>query len=91
MSTLRETREQRGWTTEQLATRTGVAPEAITGLETGRREHVTPDEAHALASALGLDASTVYELRPSLGLSAIGKTGSGEGAKTGAGEPGEPG
>jgi hypothetical protein len=58
------------------------------GLEAGTREHVSPEDARAIAEALGLDASTVYELRPSLGLSTVGETGSGEDAKTGAGEPG---
>ena len=60
----------------------------IAGLETGQRLQVTPDAAQAVAATLGLDASTVYELRPSLGLSAIGETGSGEDAATGAGGPG---
>jgi transcriptional regulator with XRE-family HTH domain len=86
--TLREARAGRGWSPEELAARSGVAADVIAGLEAGQRQQVTPDVAQAVAAALGLDASTVYELRPSLGLSAIGETGSGEGAATGAGEPG---
>jgi transcriptional regulator with XRE-family HTH domain len=86
--TLRETRQQRGWTPEDVATRSGVVADVVVGLEAGTREHVSPEDARAIAAALGLDASAVYELRPSLGLSAVGETGSGEDAKTGAGEPG---
>jgi transcriptional regulator with XRE-family HTH domain len=89
MPTLRETREERGWSPEALAARCGVPADVIADLEAGRHEHVTPEVAQSIAGAMGLDASTVYELRPSLGLSALGETGSGEGAKTGAGEPGE--
>lgn len=37
-----------------------------------------------LAAALGVDPSNVAEFRPSLGLTAIGETGAGDGAKTGA-------
>jgi transcriptional regulator with XRE-family HTH domain len=86
--TLKEARQARGWSPEELAGRSGVAADVIAGLESGQRQQVTPDVAQAVAAALGLDASTVYELRPSLGLSAIGETGSGEDAATGAGEPG---
>jgi transcriptional regulator with XRE-family HTH domain len=91
MPTLRETRQEKGWSPEELAARSGVPAGVIADLEAGRREHVTPEEARALSGALGLDASTVYELRPSLGLRAVGETGSGEDAKTGAGEPGRTG
>jgi transcriptional regulator with XRE-family HTH domain len=91
MPTLREARRERGWSPEELAARSGVPAPAIAGLESGRREPISPDAARAVAGALGLDASTIYELRPSLGLSVIGETGSGEGARTGSGEPGVPG
>jgi transcriptional regulator with XRE-family HTH domain len=89
--TLREAREEHGWSAEELAARSGVPADVVVGLESGRRQPVTPDVARAVAGALGLDAGTVYELRPSLGLRAVGETGSGEGAKTGAGEPGQTG
>jgi hypothetical protein len=62
----------------------------IAGLEAGERQRLGRDVADAIAGALGLDASAVYELRPGLGLSAVGETGSGEAAATGAGQPGEP-
>ena len=88
MPTLREARERRGWTPDDLAARSDVPADVITGVEAGRRQRVTPEEARALAGALGLDASAVSELRPSLGLSAVGETGSGEDAPTGAGGPG---
>jgi transcriptional regulator with XRE-family HTH domain len=88
MPTLRATRQEKGWTPEELAARSGVAAAVVAGLEAGTREHVSPEDAHAIAAALGLDASTVYELRPSLGLSAVGESGSGEAAATGSGEPG---
>jgi transcriptional regulator with XRE-family HTH domain len=91
MPTLREARQEHGWSPEELAARSGVRATVIAGLEAGQHEQIAPDEAQALAGALGLDASTIYELRPSLGLSAVGETGSGEDAKTGAGEPGGPG
>jgi transcriptional regulator with XRE-family HTH domain len=88
MPTLREAREGHGWSPEELATRSGVAADVIAGLETGQRQRVAQGDARAVAAALGLDASAVYELRPSLGLSAVGETGAGEDAATGAGEPG---
>jgi transcriptional regulator with XRE-family HTH domain len=87
MPTLEEARQERGWSPEDLAARSGVPAEVITGLEAGQRQQVTRDVIQAIADALEVDASTVYELRPSLGLSAIGETGSGEDAKTGSGEP----
>jgi hypothetical protein len=87
--TLREAREERGWSPDDLAARSGVPVDAIAGLETGQREQLDRHEAEAVARVLGLDASTVYELRPSLGLSAVGETGSGEDAATGAGGPAE--
>jgi transcriptional regulator with XRE-family HTH domain len=87
MPTLREAREARGWSPEELATRSSVAADVIAGLEAGQRQQVAQDDARAVAAALGLDASTLYELRPSLGLNAIGETGAGEAAATGAGEP----
>ena len=89
MPTLREAREERGWSPDDLAARSGVPVDAIAGLETGQREQLDRHEAEAVARVLGLDASTVYELRPSLGLSAVGETGSGEDAATGAGRPAE--
>jgi transcriptional regulator with XRE-family HTH domain len=87
MPTLQEARQERGWSPEELASRSGVPADVIAALEAGQREELDPDVIQALAGALELDASTVYELRPSLGLSAIGQTGSGEDAKTGSGEP----
>jgi transcriptional regulator with XRE-family HTH domain len=87
MPTLRETRQERGWSPEELATRSGVPVEVIVGTEAGQHQHLTPDALQALARALGVNASTLSELRPSLGLSAVGETGSGEDAKTGSGEP----
>jgi hypothetical protein len=86
--TLQEAREERGWSPDELAARSGVPVDAIVGLEAGQRQQLDRGEADAVARALGLDASTVYELRPSLGLTALGETGSGEDAATGAGEPG---
>jgi transcriptional regulator with XRE-family HTH domain len=91
MPTLREAREERGWTADDLAARSGVPAAAIAELETGQREQLDRGAAEALAQALGLNASNVYELRPSLGLYALGETGSGEDAATGAGEPGRQG
>ncbi len=88
MPRLRAIRQERGWTPEELAARSGVAVAVVAGLEAGTREHVSPEDAQAIATALGQDASIVYELRPSLGLSAVGETGSGEAAATGSGEPG---
>jgi len=90
MPTLREARQERSWSPDDLAARSGVPADAIAGLEAGEREQLDRDQAEAVARALGLDASTVYELRPSLGLSAVGETGSSEDAATGAGEPGDP-
>jgi transcriptional regulator with XRE-family HTH domain len=86
--TLRDARQERGWSADDLAARSGVAADAIAGLETGQREQLDRDEAEAVARALGLNASNFSELRPSLGLTALGETGSGEAAKTGSGEPG---
>jgi transcriptional regulator with XRE-family HTH domain len=87
MPMLREARQERGWSPEALAAHSGVPADVIAGLETGQHQLVGQATARAIAGALGVDASTVYELRPSLGLSAVGETGSGEDAATGAGEP----
>ena len=87
MPTLREARQTRGWSRDDLAAQSGVPAEVILALETGQRQQVTSEDTRAIAGVLGMDASTVYELRPGLGLSAIGETGSGEDAETGSGEP----
>jgi transcriptional regulator with XRE-family HTH domain len=87
MPTLQEARRARGWSQDALAAESGVPVSVILALETGRRQQVSLEDTQALARVLGMDASTVYELRPSLGLSAVGQTGSGEDAKTGSGEP----
>jgi ribosome-binding protein aMBF1 (putative translation factor) len=87
MPTLQEARQTKGWSRDDLAAESGVPVEVIVALETGHSQQPTAEHTRALARVLGMDASTVYELRPGLGLSAIGETGSGEDAKTGAGEP----
>jgi transcriptional regulator with XRE-family HTH domain len=78
MPTLQESRQERGWSPEDLSSRSGIPTDVIAALEAGQRQQVTSDVIWAIASALEVDASTVYELRPSLGLSTIGESGSGE-------------
>ena len=75
---LRGARQERGQSTAELAERSGIPADVITGAETGQLQQVSPDDSQVIARALGLDASTVYELRPGLGLSEIGETGAGE-------------
>ena len=53
MPTLREVREERGWSPDDLAARSGVPADAITGLESGEREQLDRDQAEAVARALG--------------------------------------
>ena len=77
-------RAEKGWTAAQLARALGVEEQLIRRLEDGSVPRVARRHMERLADALGVDPSNVTEFRPSLGLTAIGETGAGGGAKTGA-------
>jgi transcriptional regulator with XRE-family HTH domain len=62
---IRELRETRGWSQEQLADKSGVRQATISGLETGRIRRVQLDLLERLGAALGVDAaSLLVSLRP---------------------------
>jgi len=83
MPNLANLRQAKGWSQQQLAEHAGVAGEVVVGVEGGTVQYVSRDDLQKVAGALGVDPSTVVEFRPSLGLTALGETGSGERAKTG--------
>ena len=83
MPNLAALREAKGWSQQQLAAHAGVGAEMVAGIEGGTVQHVPGEDLQKLAAALGVDPSAVVELRPSLGLTAVGETGAGEDAKTG--------
>ncbi|HEU5315852.1 MAG TPA: helix-turn-helix transcriptional regulator, partial [Chloroflexota bacterium] len=72
------------WSAAQLARVSGVDERVIALLEDGSAPRVARGHMERLADALGVDVSNVAEFRPTLGLAAIGETGAGDGAKTGA-------
>ena len=84
MPSLAALRREKGWTAAQLARASGVEEQLIERLEDGSVPRVARRHMEHLADALGVDPSNVTEFRPSLGLTAIGETGAGDGAKTGA-------
>ena len=51
---LRRLRETAGLTQEELATRSGLSPDAVSALERGQRRHPYPHTVRSLADALGL-------------------------------------
>ena len=88
MPGLSELRQDKGLSREALAQAAGVAAELIATLEEGRTTSVKLGAMRAIADALGVEPGNVDEFAPGLGLRLVGQTGSGEGAPTGAAEPG---
>lgn len=84
MPSLAALRREKGWTAAQLARASGVEERVIALLEDRSVQRVARGRMERLADALGVDASNVTEFRPGLGLTAIGETGAGADAKTGA-------
>jgi transcriptional regulator with XRE-family HTH domain len=84
MPSLSALRLEKGWTSAQLARASGVEEQLIQRLEDGSIPRVARRHMERLADALGVDPTNVAEFRPSLGLTVIGETGAGDGAKTGA-------
>ncbi|HEU5317137.1 MAG TPA: helix-turn-helix transcriptional regulator, partial [Chloroflexota bacterium] len=74
----------KGWTAAQLARASGVEEQLIQRLEDGTVPRIARSHMERLADALGVRPSNVAEFRPSLGLTAIGGTGAGDGAQAGA-------
>jgi transcriptional regulator with XRE-family HTH domain len=63
---LRQLRDRRSWTQDQVAKRVQVAglpwtPDVVSDLEAGRREQVTVGELAALTWALGIDIASWFE------------------------------
>ena len=83
MPPLAEVRQKAGLSAAQLAARAGVERQLVAEIEAGEVEHVDASAAQAIAGALGVNASSVFEFRDSLGLTALGETGAGETAPTG--------
>ena len=69
---------------DAVRARFGVEEQLIQRLEDGSIPRVARRHMERLADALGVDPTNVVEFRPSLGLTAVGETGAGEGTKTGA-------
>ena len=86
MPSLAVLRRQKQWTTEQLARVAKVDAQVIGRIEEGAAQRVSHTHIERLAEALGVDPTNVTEFRPSLGLTVIGQTGAGDGAKSGASE-----
>ena len=84
MPSLAALRREKSWTASQLARVSGVEEQLIRRLEDGSVPRIARRHIERLADALGVVPSNVAEFRPSLGLTAIGETGAGDGAKTGA-------
>jgi len=59
---VRAAREERGWSTRQLAEHSGVYQTTIVRIETGEFTSVTPERLALLASALGLPLADLYSL-----------------------------
>lgn len=59
---LRYAREERGWSTRQLAERSGVYQTTIVRIETGQFTSLTPDRLALLAAALDLPLADLYSL-----------------------------
>ncbi|MEV7088504.1 helix-turn-helix domain-containing protein [Streptomyces sp. NPDC093085] len=77
---LRELREARSLTQQELATAAGLSVDAVSALERGRRTRPQPHTVRALASALCLDDTDRSGL-----LSALGRGGAGGGTEARAG------
>ena len=84
MPSLAALRREKSWTTAQLARVSGVEEQLIQRVEDGSIPRIARRHMERLADALGVDPTSVAEFRPSLGLTAVGETGAGDGAKTGA-------
>ena len=83
---LKEAREEKRLTPEDLARRSGVSPETLARIESGEAQYPERSAIQALSTALEVDPSQIDEFRPALGLAALGETRSGEAARTGASE-----
>ena len=84
VASLAALRWDKGWTVPELAQVSGVEAQVVRRIEDGSVPQIARPHMEHLADALGVDPTNVAEFRPSLGLTAIGETGAGEGAETGA-------
>ena len=81
---LRQAREEKGMSQEDLARQSGVSLETVRLIESGEAQDPERSAVHALAAAMGINPPEIEEFRPGLGLTALGETGVGEAAPTGA-------
>jgi transcriptional regulator with XRE-family HTH domain len=92
MARLEALRRRRALSQRALAKAAGLSYRTVFNVERGVTKAPQLRVVRAISDALGVDPAEVDEFRGPLGLPpAGGKTGSGEDAKTGAWEPGEPG
>lgn len=64
MMTLKEARQQKGWTVTQLAREASVSPSTISAIESGSRKP-TASTAMKISSALGVGMSEIEEFASS--------------------------
>ena len=84
MPSLAALRREKDWTLKELARVAGVDVQLIERIEEGEAQDIARETMERLAEALGVDPTNVTEFRPSLGLTAVGQTGAGEDAESGA-------
>jgi DNA-binding XRE family transcriptional regulator len=61
---VRELRELRGWTQQELASRVGVRRQTIIAIEQGGTTRVTLEVLERLGQALGVDSALLIETKP---------------------------
>ena len=84
MPSLADLRQEKGWSPEELARIASLDVQVIERIEEGSAQRVSYTHMARLTRALGVDPTSVTEFRPSLGLTAVGQTGAGEDAESGA-------
>jgi DNA-binding Xre family transcriptional regulator len=84
MVRLADLRREAGHGRAALAELAGIPEATIAAIETGEASRLERDAIHAVARALEVQPSEIDEFRPALGIGALGQTGAGENAPSGA-------
>ncbi len=87
MVRLTELRQEAGLDPAGLAAAAGVPEAMVRAIESGEANRLDHKTVQAISRALRVHPSTIDEFRPALGIDALGETGAGEDAESGARKP----